>query len=102
MLLKDESAKEVMQALSKTAGDCAKAIKCLKELNDWPRLIHQAHVCSILEAPPIKDGSMKELQSLYNTLNQYILALKAITYGCFNTFITAAAKLKFNQSAMRE
>ena len=70
-------------------GNYSEAIKCLQEHYDWPRLIHQAHVHAILEAPPIKDGRMKELRHLHNMLK------------CFDTFI-AASELKFNQSAMCE
>ena len=100
--LKDGSAKQVIQGLSRTAGNYAEAIKCLQERYDRPRLIHQAHVRAILEAPPNKDGSAKELRRLHDTLNQHVRALKSMKYDSFDTFITAAAELKFNQSAMRE
>ena len=100
--LKDGSAKLVIQGLSQTAGNYAEAIKCLQERYDRPRLIHQAHVRAILEAPPLKDGSAKELRHLHDTLNQHLRALKAMEHDCFEMFITAATELKFNQSAMRE
>ena len=50
--LKDGSAKLVIQGLSQTAGNYAKAIKCLQEHYNRPRLIHQAHVSAFLEAIP--------------------------------------------------
>ena len=99
--LKDGSAKLVIQGLSQTEGNYSEAIKCLQERYDRPRLIHQAHVRAILEAPPLKDGSAKELRRLHDTLNQHLHALKAMKHDCLETFITAAAELKFNQSAMR-
>ena len=100
--IKDAPAQNVNEGLSQTAKNYEEAIKCLLEHYDQPRLIHQAQVHAILEAPFIKDGSTKELRRLYYTLNQHICALKAMKYNCFNMLITAAAELKFNQSAMRE
>ena len=97
--LKDGSAKLVIQGLLQAAGNYAEAIKCLQERYDRPRLIHQAHVRAILEAPPLKDDSTKVLRRLHDTLNQHLRALKAMEHNCFDTFITAAAELKFNQLA---
>ena len=37
------------------------AVRYLKTKYDRPRQIHQAHVKTILDAPPIKEGSGKEL-----------------------------------------
>ena len=75
---------------------------CLPERYNQPQLIHLAHVCAILEAAPLKEGSAKELRLLHDTLNQHLRALKAMEHDCFETFITAAAELKFNQVAMCE
>ena len=100
--LKNGSAKQVIQGVSQTAGNYAETIKCLQECYDRPRLIHLAHVHAIFEAPPVKDGSTKELRRLYDMLNHHIRALKSMKHYLFDTFITAAAKLKFNQSAMHE
>ena len=73
---------------------------CMQELYDQPQFIHKACIHSIFEAPPIKDGSTRELRCLYDTLNQHMGVLKTMKYDCFDTFITAATKLKFNQSVM--
>ena len=100
--LKYGSAKLVIQGLSQMAGNYAEAIKCLQECYNRPQLIHQAHVHAILEAPPLKNGSTKELCRLHDTLNQHLRALKAMKHDCFETFITAAAERNFNQLAVRE
>ena len=49
--VKGGPARHVIEGLSRTAGSYSEAIECLKERFDRPRLIHQAHVRAILEAP---------------------------------------------------
>ena len=47
---------------------------------DQPYLLHQAHIRTILEVLPLKDGSGKELPWLHHNLNQHLHALKAMKY----------------------
>ena len=49
--LKDGPANLVIKGPSGFGSNYAKAIKCLHERYDQPRLIQGAHVCVILEAP---------------------------------------------------
>lgn len=64
--LKSGSAKNVIEGLSNTSEDYDEAIKCLADRYDRPRLIHQAHVKTILDIPPLKTGSGKELRNLHD------------------------------------
>ena len=60
--LKDGSAKRVIEGLSRSGEHYTEAIECLTLRYDRPRLIHQTHVKMILEAPPLKEGTGKELR----------------------------------------
>ena len=51
--LKDGSAKQVIEGLSRSGEYYAEAIEGLKSRYDRPRLIHQTHVLMILEAPAL-------------------------------------------------
>ena len=62
--MKGGSARYVIEGLSRTAGSYAEAIECLKKRYHMPPLIYQAHVCTILEAPFLKNGSTPELHHL--------------------------------------
>ena len=64
--LKGGSAKQTIEGLSRSGDNYGKAIECLKARYDRPRLIHEAHVHAILEAPSLKDGSGKELHHLHD------------------------------------
>ena len=78
--LKDSIAKRSIEGLSQS-GDCyAEAVDSLKSRYDRPRLIHQTHVRTILEAPTLKTGEGKEIRRLHDTVLQHIRALKAM--GC--------------------
>ena len=92
--LKGDSAKQVIEGLSRTAGRIA-----MRDLSSFTRPINN---CTILHAPPLKDGSATELRCLHDTLNQHLRVLKAIKHDLFDRFITGAAELKFNQLAMCE
>ena len=57
--LKNGTAKGVIEGLSRS-GDCySEAIESLMARYDRLRLIHQTHVCMILEATPLRDGTGK-------------------------------------------
>lgn len=97
--LKDGSAKNVIEGLSRS-GDCyAEAIECLKSRYDRPRLIHQAHVRVIVEAPSLKIGSGKELRHLHDVILQHLRALKAMGYEPSSPFITSIIELKLRCSS---
>ena len=93
--LKDGSAKNVIEGLSRS-GDCYKeAIDSLKTKYDRPRLIHQTHVKKIIEAATLKDSSGRELCRLHNTVQQHIRALKAMGHEPPGPFVTSLIKLMF-------
>lgn len=66
--LKGGTAKNATEALSRSGEYYTEAIECLKARYDRPRLIHQTHVCMILDTPPLRDGSRKELCRLHDTV----------------------------------
>ena len=94
--LKNGPAKKIIEGLSRSGEYYAEAIECLKSRYDRPRLIHQAHVRMIIEAPPLKDGSGKELRRLHDTVQQHLRALKAMSYEPSGSFITSVLKLKLD------
>ena len=100
--LKDGSAKNVIEGLSRSGEYYAEAIECLRSRYDRPRLIHQTHVRMILEAPALKDGSGKELRRLHDTVQQHIRALKAMDYEPSGPFITSVLELKLDVDTMSE
>ncbi len=59
--LKDGTAKQVVEGLSTSGEQYKEAVDCLKKRFDRPRLLHQAHVKAILDAPALKEGTGKEL-----------------------------------------
>ena len=100
--LKDGSAKNVIEGLSRSGDNYTEAIGCLKARYDRPRLIHQIHVRMILEAPSLRDGSGKELRRLHDSVQQHLRALKAMGYEPSAPFITSALELKMDTSTMFE
>ena len=66
--LKNGSAKSAIDGLSLSGEHDAEAIKCLKACYDRPRLIHQTLFQKILDAPPLKDGTGKELRRLHDVV----------------------------------
>lgn len=74
-------------------------MKCLKSRYDRPRLIHQAHVRRILNAPVLKEGSGKELRILHDIVLQH---LRALGHEPTNSFITSLLELKLDTTTMFE
>ena len=66
-VLKDATAKGVIEGLCQTGEHNHEAIKCLQSMHNKPRLIHQIHVCKILEIPNVKDGRGRELRRHHDT-----------------------------------
>ena len=61
------SAKSVIEGLSRSGDQYQEAIECLKSRYNRPRVTHRAHVRMVIDAPPLKDGSGKELCRLHET-----------------------------------
>ena len=98
----DGRAKSTIEGLSRS-GDCyGEAIASLLAQYDRPRLIHQAHVCKIIEATPLKEGNGRELCRLHNTAQQHLQALKAMGHDLSDTFITSVLELKLDQTTTFE
>ena len=100
--LKDGSAKNVIEGLSRSGEYYAEAVESLKARYDRPRLIHQTHVRMILEAAPLKEGTGRELRRLYDTVQQHLRALKAMDYEPSGPFITSILELKLDTNTMFE
>ena len=95
--LKDGPARHGIRGLSQTAKNYEEAIKCLQERYDRPRLIYQAHVRAIIDAPSLKDGNGSELRRLHDTANQHMRAIKAMGYSPW-TFVMSALETKLDQT----
>ena len=100
--VKNGSAKSVIEGLSRTGENYKEAIDCLKSRFNRPRLLHRAHVRKIVEAPPLKDGSGKELRQLHDTVQQHLRALKAMSSEPDESFITSVIELKLDVGTMFE
>ena len=100
--LRSGSAKNVIEGLSKTSDDYDEAIECLTKRYDRPRLIHQAHVKTILDIPPLKTGSGKELRHLHDVAQQHLRALKTMECEPSGPFVTSVLELKLDSRTMFE
>ena len=100
--LKGGSAKQVIEGLSRSGDYYAEAIESLQLRFDRPRLIHQTHVCMILETPSLKEGTGRELRHLHDTVQQHLRALKAMDYEPSGPFITSVLELKLDTNTMFE
>ena len=98
--LKNESAKSAIEGLSHSGEYYTEAVQ--KYCYDCPCLIHQTHVRMILEAPPLKEGSSKELCGLHDIVQQHLWALKAIDYKPSRSFITSVFEQKLDVNTMFE
>ena len=100
--LKGGSAKQVIEGLSHSGEYYAEAVESLQSRFNRPRLIHQTHVCMILETPSLKEGSGRELRHLYDNVQQHLRALKAMDYEPSGPFITSMLELKLDINTMFE
>ena len=98
--LKDGHAKSVIEGLSQSGDQYVEAIASLKARYDRPRLIHQAQVRKIYEAPSLKDGSGKEIRHLHDSVQQHLRALKAMGEEPSGAFVTSILELKLDQTTM--
>ena len=78
--IRSGSSRTVIEGLSHSGDQYGEAISCLKQRYDQPRLLHQAHVRTIMDTPSLKDRSGKELCRLHDMLQQHLRALKTMKY----------------------
>ena len=100
--LKEGAAKNIIEGLSMSGDQYDEAVKCLKNRFNRPKLIHEAHVQSIIEIPTLKEGSTKELCALHDTAQQHIRALKCMSHQPNRTFLTSLLQLKLDQTTRFE
>ena len=87
--LKDGKARNVIEGLSRSGEHYTEAVESLKSRYDQPHLIHQAHVCMLLEIPSLKDGSGREFCQFHDTVQQHLHALKAMDHELSSSFVTS-------------
>ena len=56
----------------------------------------------ITDAPPLRDGTGKELHKLHDVVQQHLRALKALGYELSSPFVTAILELKLDTTAIFE
>ena len=100
--IKNSPARTCIEGLSRSGDQYGEAIECLKGRYNRPRLIHRAHVRNIMEAPPLKDGSAKELRHLHDILQQHLRALKSMELEPDPSFITSIIELKLDTTTLFE
>ena len=77
-----------------------KQFACLQRRYDRPRLIHQAHVRAVIEAPHLKEGSGKELRHLHDVINQHMRAITTMFGDSLEAFVTSLIESKLDQNTM--
>ena len=100
--IKDGPAKSSIGGLSRSGDHYNEAVECLRSRYDRPRLIHRTHVRMIIDSPPLKDGSGKELRRLHDTIKQHLRALESSEHDLPGTFITSIIELKLDTDTMFE
>ena len=94
--LRDGTARSAIEGLSRSGEHYKEAVECLRSRFDRPRLIHQAHVRKIIEAPSLRDGSGKDLRRFHDTMQQHLRALKAMGHEPPGPFLTSLLELKLD------
>lgn len=100
--IKHGSARSAIEGLSQSGDQYEEAVGCLKARYSRPRLIHRAHVRTIMDTPPLKDGSSKELRRLHDVLLQHLRALKTMKEEPDPSFITSIIELKLDPTTLFE
>jgi hypothetical protein len=99
--IKDGSARTAIEGLSRSGDHYDEAVSCLKARYNRPRLIHRAHIRTILNIPPLKEGGGRELRHLHDVLQQHIRALKTMKTEPDWSFITSIIELKLDSTTLR-
>ena len=100
--LKDGSAKHTIEGLSRSGNQYNETVDCLQQRYDRPRLIHRTHVQMIVEIPPLKEGTGREIRRLHDKVQQHLRALKSMGKEPPGSFITSVLELKLDASTMFE
>lgn len=74
----------------------------LKSRYDRPRLIQRTHVQLIVDTPPLKEGSGKELRCLHDNVQQHARALKTLGCDLPGRFLTSMIELKLDVDTLFE
>lgn len=83
-----------IEGLSCTGDNYEEATQCLKASYDRSWLIHQAHVKTVSDTQPLKEGTVKEIHKLHDTVLQHLCALKLMGYEPSSPFITSALRVE--------
>ena len=100
--IKGGSARKTIEGLSQTGDHYEEAIECLKSRYNRPRLIHRAHVCTIVDMLPLREGGGKELRYFHDVLQQHLRALKTMRTEPDPSFITSIIELKLDETTLFE
>ena len=100
--IKDGSARNAIKGLSHSGDNYEEAVECLKSRYDRPRLIQRTHVQLILDTPPIKEGSGRELRRLHDVVQQHLRALKTLGCDLPGQFVTSMIELKLDTDTLFE
>ena len=100
--IRSGSAKTAIEGLSHSGDQYGEAVSCLKGRYNRPRLIHRAHVRTIMDTPPLKDSSGKELRRLHDSLQQHLRALKTMKSEPDPSFVTSIIELKLDETTLFE
>ena len=57
-------------------------------------------MCRIVEAPPLKDGTGKEIRALHDLVIQHLRALKSLGHEPSQAFITSLLEMKLDSTTM--
>ena len=79
-----------------------KQSKCLQIRYDRPHMVDQMHMCRIMEAPSLRDGTGKELRAIHDMVVHHLRALKALGHEPSKEFITSLLELKLDSVTMFE
>ena len=71
--IKDGSARSAIEGMSHSGDNYEEAVEWLKSRYNRPRLIQRTHVQLVVNTPPLKEGSGKELQRLHDNVHQHVL-----------------------------
>ena len=100
--IKDGSARNAIEGLSHSGDNYEEAVECLKSRYDRPRLIQRTHVQLIVNTPPLKEGSGKELRRLHDNVQQHACALKTLGCDLPGRFLTSMIGLKLDVDTLFE